>query len=53
MLVSVTIRDLPEPTRGELAARDLFWAQVRARVERAGARLTAEQILDARDADRS
>ena len=78
MPVSVTIRDVPDETRDELAARaaragqslqeylrgqltelaarptpDLLWARVRARVETTGSRLTAEQILDARDVDRT
>jgi antitoxin FitA len=78
MPVSVTIRDVPDETRDELAARaaragqslqeylrgqlnelaarptpDLLWARVRARVETTGSRLSAEQILDARDADRT
>jgi plasmid stability protein len=78
MGVSVTIRDVPDETRDELAARaaragqslqeylrarlnelaakpspDLLWARVRARVETTGSRLTAEQILAARDADRT
>jgi plasmid stability protein len=78
MPVSVTIRDVPDETRAELAARaaragqslqeylrgqltelaakpspDLFWARVQARVEVTGAHLTAEEILAARDADRT
>lgn len=78
MPVSVTIRDVPDETRDELAARaaragqslqeylraqllelaakptvDLLWARVEARVETTGSRLTAAQILAARDADRT
>jgi antitoxin FitA len=78
MAVSVTIRDVPDEVRDELAGRaaragqslqeylrgqltelaakpspDLFWARVRARVETTGSQLTAEQILAARDADRT
>jgi len=78
MPVSVTIRDVPDATRDELAARaaragqslqeylrgqltalaakpspDLFWARVQLRVEATGAHLTAEEILAARDADRT
>lgn len=78
MPVSVTIRDVPDETRDELAARaaragkslqeylrsqlvelaakpspDVMWANVRARLELTGSRLTAEQILAARDADRT
>ena len=78
MPVSVTIRDVPDETRDELAARaarlgqslqeylraqlvelaakptpDLLWARVRARLETTGSQLTAEQILAARDADRT
>ena len=78
MSVSVTIRDVPDETRAELAARaaragqslqeylrgqlielaakpsvDLLWARVRARVELTGTHVTAEQILGARDADRT
>ena len=78
MPVSVTIRDVPDETRDELAARaarlgqslqeylraqlvelaakptpDLLWARVRARLETTGSRLTAEQILAARDTDRT
>jgi len=78
MPVSVTIRDVPDEIRDELAARaaragqslqeylrgqltelaakpspDLFWARVQARVETTHSRLTTEQILAARDADRT
>ncbi|TFV87385.1 hypothetical protein [Blastococcus sp. CT_GayMR16] len=78
MPVSVTIRDVPDEIRDELAARaaragqslqeylrlqlvqlvakpspDLFWARVRSRVETTDSHLTAEQILAARDADRT
>jgi antitoxin FitA len=76
-MVSITIRDVPQETRNELAARaarsgrslqeylrgqlvelaerpdrDMWLAQVRDRVERSGVNLSAEQILEARDADR-
>ena len=78
MPVSVTIRDVPDEIRDELAARaaragkslqeylrgqltelvakpapDVFWPRVQARVEATHSRLTADQILDARDADRA
>jgi plasmid stability protein len=78
MPVSVTIRDVPDETRDELAARaaragqslqeylrarltelaakpspDELWARVRGRVRSTGSALSAEQILEARDRDRT
>ena len=78
MGVSMTIRDVPDETRDELAARaaragqslqeyvraqltalaqrpspDDLWARVQARVQATGSRLSAAEILDARDADRT
>ncbi|HSL56882.1 MAG TPA: hypothetical protein VK866_03485 [Acidimicrobiales bacterium] len=74
---SITIRDVPEPTRDELASRaastgrslqeylraaliDLasrpdaavVVARMAERVERTGTRLSADEILELRDADR-
>jgi plasmid stability protein len=52
-------QSLQEYLRGqltELAAKpspDLFWARVQARLETTKSHLTADQILDARDADRT
>jgi hypothetical protein len=49
---------LQEYLRGQLVElaerpdRDMWLAQVRDRVERSGVNLSAEQILEARDADR-
>ncbi|WP_138758571.1 FitA-like ribbon-helix-helix domain-containing protein [Modestobacter altitudinis] len=78
MSVSMTIRDVPDETRDELAARaaragqslqeyvraqltalarrpspDDLWARVQQRVEATGSRLSADAILEDRDADRS
>jgi antitoxin FitA len=78
MLVSVTIRDLPDETRDVLAARaaragqslqeylraeltalaarpspDELWDRVSARVRATGTRLSAAEILAAKDADRA
>jgi plasmid stability protein len=75
--VSVTIRDVPDETRAELAARaaragqslqeylrgqlvaltqrptpELLWDRVQHRVLATGTQLSAEAILDLRDADR-
>jgi plasmid stability protein len=77
MPVTVTIRDVPDETRDELAARaaragqslqeylrarltelaakpspDELWSRVQARVQAVGSRMSAEQILEARDTDR-
>ncbi len=77
MAVSITIRDVPDDTRDELAARAALSgrslqeylraelvelarrpdvatvvARIRDRVERTGTRLSPEEILDYRDADR-
>lgn len=77
MPVSMTIRDVPDETRDELAARaaragqslqeyvraqltalasrpspEDLWARVEERVRATGARLPAQAILEARDADR-
>jgi antitoxin FitA len=77
MAVSVTIRNIPEETRDELAARaarsgrslqeylrgeliqlahkpdnETVLARIRARVEATGTTLSAEKILEYRDADR-
>ena len=74
---SMTIRDVPDETRDELAARAAragislqayvraqlvalagqpdpaeFWDRVRARVRASGSRVTAEEILAAKHADR-
>lgn len=74
----MTIRDVPDETRDELAARaaragqslqeyvraqltalaqrptpDELWARVQARVQATGSRLSAAEVLDARDADRT
>lgn len=74
---SITIRDVPEETRAELAARAArsgrsmqeylrlqlvelavrpdpseFWKRVREEKRRHGTRLSVEQILEARDAER-
>lgn len=74
---SITIRDVPDDTRAELAARaarsgrsmqeyvrlklvelagtpdrDEVLARITRRVERTGTRVTAEEIIAARDADR-
>jgi antitoxin FitA len=76
-MASVTIRDVPDDTRDELAARaarsgrslqeylraklielarrpepEVFLARVRERKRRTGSHLSAERILDHRDADR-
>ena len=76
-MVSVTIRDVPERTRDELAARaaragqslqeylraqltamaekpsaDELWDRVRHRVLTTGSRLSAAEIIEARDHDR-
>jgi plasmid stability protein len=76
-MVSITIRDVPQETRNELAARaarsgsslqeylrgqlvqlaerpdrEAWVARVRERVERSGVNLTAEQILEAKEADK-
>ena len=73
----MTIRDVPDETRDELAARaarggqslqeyvraqstalaqrptpEDFWSRVQDRVESTGSRLSASDVLDARDADR-
>ncbi|TQN42179.1 hypothetical protein FHU33_1573 [Blastococcus colisei] len=78
MPVSMTIRDVPDETRDELAARaaragqslqeyvrtqlvelaakpsaDELWSRVQARVRTTGTRLSAAQILEARDHDRT
>ncbi len=75
--VSVSIRDVPDETRAELAARaaragqslqeylraqliewaskpnpDELWARVRNRIAATGSRLSAEEILEARDSER-
>ncbi|MDX6555846.1 MAG: antitoxin FitA [Miltoncostaeaceae bacterium] len=77
MPVNVTIRNVPDDVRDELAARaaragrslqehlrrelielaarpsrDEFWEEIRARKAAAGTRLSAEDILADRDADR-
>lgn len=77
MAVSVTIRNIPEKTRNELAARaarsgrslqeylrrelielarkpdnETVLARARARVKATGSTLSAEKILEYRDADR-
>lgn len=77
MPVSMTIRDVPDEVRDELAARaaqagqslqeyvraqltalarrpspEQFWDRVEHRLRSTGTRLSAEQILEARDADR-
>lgn len=77
MTVSITIRDVPDDTRDELAARaarsgrslqeylrselvalarrpdlETLLARIRERVERTGTRISPEQILRHRDADR-
>ena len=77
MPVQITIRDVPEDVRNELASRaalrgqsmqeflrgelerlasrpsaDALMAEVRRRVEASGTRVTASEILRARDADR-
>lgn len=77
MPVSMTIRDVPDEVRDELAARaaragqslqeyvraqltamvqrpspQQFWDRVEHRIRSTGTRLSAEQILEARDADR-
>lgn len=77
MAVSITIRDVPDDTRDELAARAALSgrslqeylraelvelarrpdvatvvARIRDRVERTGTRLSPDEILDYRDADR-
>jgi antitoxin FitA len=77
MTTSITIRNIPDEVRDELAARaaragrslqehlrielielasrpsvDEVLARVRARTEATGTRLSAEQILEYRDADR-
>lgn len=74
----MTIRDVPDETRDELAARaaragqslqeyvraqltalarrpspEDFWARVEDRVRSTGTRLSAEEVLQARDADRA
>lgn len=76
-MASITIRDVPEVTRAELAARaarsgrsmqeylrlkldelasvpdrEVVVARVRRRVARTGTRVTADEIVAARDADR-
>jgi hypothetical protein len=54
--VTVTIRNVPDEVRDELAARpsrDEFWEEIRARKAAAGTRLSAEDILADRDADPS
>lgn len=76
-MASITVRDVPDETRNELAARarrggqsmqeylreqlvrlaerpdaELFWEQVRRNKGRLGTRLSVDQILDARDAER-
>ncbi len=76
MAVSMTIRDVPDEARNELAARAAragmslqeyvraelvrlaeqpdpaeFWDRVRHRVRATGSRLSAEEILAAKDAD--
>ena len=76
-MVSITIRDVPQETRNELAARAArsgrslqeylrgklvelaeqpdraeVLARMRARAEREGVRLTVEEILEAKDADK-
>jgi len=76
-MVSITIRDVPQETRNELAARaarsgrslqeylrgqlveladrpdrEAWLARVRERVEREGVRLSVEEVLDAKDADK-
>jgi plasmid stability protein len=76
-MVSITIRDVPQATRDELAARaarsgrslqeyvrgelvalaeepdhEAVLARIRERVSRTGVRLTAETLLEAKDADR-
>ncbi len=78
MAVSMTIRDVPDEARNELAARAAragmslqeyvraelvrlaeqpdpaeFWDRVRHRVRATGSRLSAEEILAAKDADRA
>ena len=77
MPVQITIRDVPEDVRNELASRaalrgqsmqeylrgelermasrpsaDVVLAEIRRRVEASGTRVTASEILRARDADR-
>jgi antitoxin FitA len=77
MGVSMTIHDVPDETRDELAARaaragqslqeyvraqltalarrpspDDLWTRVAQRVEATGTRLSADAVLEARDADR-
>lgn len=77
MPVSMTIRDVPDDVRDELAARaaragqslqeylraqltalaqrpspEQFWDRVEHRVRSTGTRVSAEQILEARDSDR-
>jgi plasmid stability protein len=76
-MASITIRDVPDETRAELAARaarsgrsmqeylrlklvelaavperDEVLARIRRRVARTGTRVSAEEIVAARDADR-
>lgn len=76
-MVSITIRDVPQETRNELAGRaarsgrslqeylrgqlvelaerpdkEAWLARVRERVEREGVRLSVEEILEAKDADK-
>ncbi len=78
MPVSMTIRDVPDETRNELAARAAragkslqeyvraelvklaeqpdqaeFWDRARHRVRATGSRLSAEEILAAKQADRA
>jgi plasmid stability protein len=78
MPVSVTIRDVPDATRDELAARaaragqslqeflraqlvelarrpspDALWDRVQHRILATGSRLSADAILELRDADRT
>ena len=77
MSVSMTIRDVPDEVRDELAARaarsgqslqeyvraqltalaqrpspEQLWERVEHRIRSTGTRLSAQQILEARDADR-
>lgn len=77
MAVSMTIRDVPDEVRDELASRaaaagqslqeylraqltalaarpspEMFWSRVEHRVRATGTRLSLEQILESRDADR-
>ena len=77
MSVSMTIRDVPDETRDELAARaaragqslqeylrgqlvalaqrpspDVLWDRVQHRLRTTGSQLSADTILDLRDADR-